>query len=214
MIITLDGPVASGKSTLAEALARRLSYYYLNSGLLYRAAAWLLYEHGLSIDDIKHVFHAHEIVYEYGAMGARVFFKGQDITDQLKNALNDARASKLSIDPEIRALVNEYQRNLAQKYSLVIDGRDCGTVVFPHADYKFFVTAPLSVRAARWREDQERKYGLVVTQEDAEKSVVERDDRDTNRPVAPLKKAPDAHEIDTAGKTIEQVVQELVSIIQ
>ena len=148
MIITIDGPTASGKSTIARELARRLSFYYLNTGMLYRAIAYVLVHHcnyslanlaKPSIDDLTFCLDPHKLVYCYTADGSiQVIFEGTDITSFLKHNAMDKASSIISACPEVRSRLLEFQRWYGKNHDIVAEGRDLGTVVFPHAQMKFF----------------------------------------------------------------------------
>jgi cytidylate kinase len=193
MIITIDGPTASGKSTIARLLAQELHIFYLSSGLLYRALAYVLmmkkrYDyHKLSnpsIDDIDAVFN--QLYYDHDKdHKERMLYHHEDIFEYLKSAMVDQGASIVSTHAYVRNQANNFQRRVAQKRSIVVDGRDTGSVVFPDADYKFFLTAMLEIRAVRWQIFQQKK-GIMYTLEQACAQVQERDERDTKRIVDPL----------------------------
>jgi cytidylate kinase len=206
MIITIDGPVASGKSTVARSLAKRLGYLYLNTGLMFRAAAYLLYvkDVSLNLSDLR---------YRYTPdAGAQMFYKESNITPLLKTAEMDQLASQAATLPEVRKALLLYQQKLAQENNVIAEGRDTGTVVFPQANYKFFITARPEVRAERWRKFQSsngKDYDVEVSLE----SIKERDLRDTERQIAPLCIPEDAQVIDTSDMTVEQVVEACLEII-
>ncbi len=220
MIITIDGPSASGKSTIAHALAKRLNFYYLDSGLFYRALGYLLVSQaGYTVPDLASRINDKDINYYtsrcnyvYDQAGAHIFYEEEDITPCLKTKDVDLYASLIGGTPNVRLGLEAYMRILAQDKNLVIDGRDTGTIVFPNAEYKFFLTASLAVRAVRWQVDQGKK-GIIVTLEQAEHAVKTRDDRDWARPVAPLAIPKDAHIIDNTNLSQEQTLQEFLKII-
>lgn len=216
MIITIDGPAASGKSTVARRLACELSCYYLYSGLLYRAMAYLLVKHyGYTREQLAAPVeaHIHEILasgrfcYRYTPeQGAQIFFDGADCTPWLKTHEIDDVASISSTAIVVREAVLRLQRDLAHNYDLVADGRDCGTVVFPEAQHKFFLTASPQIRAQRWHRDQQR-LGKQLTFDEALAAVVERDERDTKRALCPLVIPQRAHVIDNSDLTMEETVK-------
>jgi len=214
MIITIDGPSASGKSSLARSLAKRLFYYYLYSGLLYRGCAYVLMKYGnyskhtirgATPHDVSELCNSKRILYSYNYTdGERLFFDGADITRHLKTPLIDDCSSLISTVPAIREEVRIIQHMLAaQQENLIADGRDMGTIAFPHADVKFFLTASVEVRAERWRLDQEKR-GNAVTHAQAVEQLSERDRRDTIRYYSPLAVAPDAIMIDNSALSAEQ----------
>lgn len=168
MIITIDGPAASGKSSIARELARYYNCYYLNTGLLYRSIAYLLFNDkqlnikldltkitSVTLQELEDLLKDKKLVYEYDFdKNEQVFINGKNVTSLLKDSFMDNIASLASANISVRSAILEYQRDIGKKYSLVVDGRDCGSVIFPYADYKFFLTASLEVRAYRWQQDQ------------------------------------------------------------
>lgn len=215
MIITIDGPMASGKSSIARMLARDLSIYYLYSGLLYRALGYLLVrdyqytEYQLLTPNIDHVIamlHDPYFIYSYSAQqGASITMRGVNITPGLKTSEVDMYSSLISVHEHVRLEILQFQRNLAQQHHLIADGRDCGTVVFPGASHKFFLTADPEVRAARWQRDQVTS-GKEISFEDALQAVLTRDGRDTHRTHSPLKPAHDARIVDNSALNLEQTL--------
>lgn len=222
MIITIDGPTASGKSTAARSIAKKLGYYYLYTGLLYRALAYLLMHHySYTLDTIANpdltqadlLLDPHRFNYRYSSQdGEQIFFDTINITDYLKGDVIGQAASILSTNPAIRERLNGLQRAIAHEQNVVIDGRDSGSVVFPHADKKFFLTAGEQVRAERWRTLQ-RKRGINCSFNEALDFIHTRDERDSNRSIAPLKIPEGAVVIDNSDlssqETIEQILMRL-----
>jgi cytidylate kinase len=223
MIITIDGPAASGKSTTARLIADTLGYYYLNSGFLYRALGYLLLAHKKydeqllqypRNEDIEEYLNPNRLHYYYdSARGARIFFDDQELTSALKSSAVDRAASIISSNPEVRDRLLAMQRNLAEHHDIVAEGRDMGTIVFPDANFKFFLTASLMVRAQRWQHDQ-KKRGKNISIHDAMQELRERDDRDTQRTIAPLQPSPQAVEINTSALDIDATVQKIVDVIE
>ncbi len=221
MIITIDGPVASGKSSVAKVIGNRLGLFYLNTGLLYRAVAYILiheFRKKISLDvpfDVREqaIGFVDEIVYEFISGQPHVIFKGKDITAFLSDASLDQAASIVSACKIVRDKLLPVQQNIGKKYSIIADGRDCGTVVFPNADYKFFLTASVDARVKRVLSDSKRK--VQDTSYDKVKSEIEaRDARDWQRAIAPLRKADDAVVIDSSNLNFEQTVQEFLQHIK
>lgn len=219
MIITIDGPVASGKSTIAKKLALALGYYYLNTGFLYRAVAYLLLNNwGYDIESLNHpkIDNLNDLLallkYEFKDGEVHVWFGGEDIAPFLKTAEMDNAASIVSQVGLVRNLLLPLQKSMADQYSLIIEGRDCGTKIFPDADFKFFLNADVLIRAYRWRRDQLRKNNNV-SHEEALRFVQLRDKRDIEREFAPLSVPTDALIIDSSSRSADQVVNDLKEII-
>jgi len=223
MIITIDGPTASGKSTLAAAVAKKLGFYHLNTGLLYRSLSYLLVNvRGYSIQDLEHV-QKEDIAecvrpdffsYEYNeGRDVTVAYRGQPITGFLKDVSVDQYVAIISPQKLVREAMVEQQRALARKYNLVIDGRDVGSHVFPQADYKFYLTASLAIRATRWQKDQAAR-GHHFTLQEAEAIISDRDEKDMKRHISPLVVPPGGIEIDNSKLSFEQTVDAVLSYIQ
>jgi len=221
MIITIDGPVASGKSSVAKALAKKLGFYYLYTGLLYRAVAYVLINvkkilsHDFTDDDVKQVTDfswIKDITYSYHDDRPHVFYQGQEITQHLSAVDIEQVASRISAHSNVRQALLELQRTIANDHNLIADGRDCGTVVFPDADLKFFLTADVDVRAQRLLNDQSRGAGSKTLEEICA-SIEERDRRDQTRSIAPLKVPVDAVIVDSSHFTFDQSVATFLQII-
>lgn len=221
MIITLDGPSASGKSRAARTLAHMLGIYYLSTGYLYRAVAYCALKRGAVIAEkypldaelIAECADPQRLSYRYEQGNARVLFDGIDITDHLKNPVVDRSASIVSAQPAVRAALICVQRAIADAADLVADGRDCGSVVFPAAPYKFFITASLDERARRWAADCALR-GISCSLDEALAALTERDTRDAARAVSPLVIPEGAVIIDTTDSTPDQVVARIIAHIQ
>ena len=214
MIITIDGGAASGKSTAAVNLANALGYYYINSGMLYRTIAYLQQVYKLSLEEIQQAFEQESLIYLFEQGRASVIYQHEDITIHLKTVEIEQQTSIISQQSEVRQLVNSWQHTLAKRHNVVIEGRDCGTAVFPDADYKFFFTASLEERAHRWQKEQYKKYGKETTLDEAKKVLSERDQRDMGRPLSPLRKPADAVVIDTTMLHHDEVLQQLMNNIK
>lgn len=221
MVITIDGPVASGKSTMARLLAQRLGFYYINSGFLFRAAAYLLVNRygydatslaSVSGQELVEKIMTHAIAYRY-ADGAQISIDGVDVTARLKDAVIDRAASLVSVYPEVRDYAMQLQRTIARDHDCVVEGRDAGSVVFPDAAVHIFLTAPLSVRAQRWQKDQLTKCNNV-SYEAALSAVAERDARDSSRAYAPLCVPEHAVVIDSGDWSENEVLTELLRVVQ
>lgn len=215
MIVTIDGPTASGKSSTAKLLAQKLGFFYLNSGLLYRAVAYLLMQaKGYTIEalynpteqDLHILLDSQRITYTCNAVGnPQVEFDDADITPYLKGLEIDQAVPIVSANKLVRQLLLDVQRDIGAKHDLVIDGRDAGTVVFPQANFKFYLTAPLEIRAIRWIQDQQVR-GVNVSFEQACKQIALRDERDMTRSIAPLVIPTDAIIVDNGLYSLNEIV--------
>lgn len=221
MIVTIDGPTASGKSTVGRLLAKELGAYYLYTGLLYRALAYQLLKNGYTLatiaspdlDLVKQILDTQKFEYRYDPENQeRIFFNKEDITPQLKDKSMDQAASILSTNQQVRELLNSLQREIAKKNSIVIDGRDSGSIVFPHADYKFFLTASDQVRAERWLAMQKER-GNNMPFDQALAYIQERDKRDASREHAPLCVPKEARVVDCTKLNVASVVLKIYSEI-
>jgi cytidylate kinase len=203
MIIAIDGPAASGKGTLGKRLAAHYGYRHLDTGLLYRAVARTLIDTGHKLDDAAQA-----------AAAARALRPEQLETADLKSHAAGEAASVVSAIPEVRAALVAWQRDFAAAPpGAVLDGRDIGTVICPHAEVKIFVTAAPQVRARR-RALELRQQGLAAAEDDILADILRRDARDSSRPVAPLKPAPDAHILDTSELDVDTVLRRAIAIIE
>ena len=214
-IITVDGPSGSGKGTVSRILARRLGWHLLDSGALYRlvALAGALREFPAD-DQMGHAALAArlDVVFEVDAGGdERVLLEGRDVTRELRAEKTGNAASRVAVMPAVREALLERQRAFAMPPGLVADGRDMGTVVFPAAPVKVFLTASAEERALR-RYKQLKEKGLAANLAGLSQEILERDQRDSSRPVAPLRPAPDAVTIDSTGMTIEEVVDRVLAL--
>ena len=214
-IVTIDGPSGSGKGTISRAVARHAGWHLLDSGALYRLAALAGAQNGLDPNDIRgHAKLAGVMNVAFGADtdgGEMVTLDGMDVTAELRSEATGAGASRVAAWPELRKALLARQHAFALPPGLVADGRDMGTVVFPTADLKIFLTASADERARR-RYKQLKDKGSDVSLPALSREIAERDARDSTRAVAPLKPAPDAEVIDSTGLTIEQVVDRVLDI--
>jgi cytidylate kinase len=210
-VIAIDGPVGSGKSTVARLVAERLGYLYLDTGAMYRAVGLLATEAGVSLDDEAAVVRiAATAGLRFDGAG-RLYAGDRDIGDLIRSLEMGAAASVVSVLPGVRRLLVARQRELGAGADVVMEGRDIGTNVFPGAEVKVFLTARPEVRAAR-RAAELRARGDDVDEEQVLEALVERDRRDSEREVAPLRRAPDAAEVDTSELTLDEVVDAVVAI--
>jgi len=212
LIITIDGPAGTGKSTAARLLASRLELPFLDTGAMYRAVAWRCLQNRISFDNEPQVVNqAQQIQFEFS--GNRLLIDGNDPGNELRSDDVSQAASVIATLPAVREVLVDQQRKLAGEYSLVSEGRDQGTVVFPQAECKFFLTASAEVRAER-RWNDLREENLTLSKEMILEEIQQRDERDQNRKAAPLKPAEDAIIIDNSKKTREEVVNLLVEYVQ
>lgn len=215
-VIAIDGPSGSGKGTVARLVATRLNWHLLDSGALYRLVALAGLSRGLAPDD--HDGHAQiartlAARFEVDANGGeRVVLDGQDVTRTLRTESTGAEASRVAAMPAVRTALMDRQHAFALPPGLVADGRDMGTVVFPAAPVKVFLTASPEERALR-RYKQLKEKGLTVNLADLSQEIIERDRRDSSRPVAPLRPAEDAVVIDSTGLSVSQVVDRILELV-
>jgi cytidylate kinase len=214
VVIAIDGPSGAGKSTVARALAARLGFVYIDTGAMYRAVALWAATAGVSADDVhklEQLAREAEIAFEPGSQ--RVFLNGDDVTQPIRTPEISALASRVSTIPGVRRALVEKQRELGAGGSVVMEGRDIGTVVFPDADVKIFLDAPSMVRAAR-RNIELEAQGQGVNFQRTAHDLAERDGRDRTRAEAPLVQAPDAIYIDSAGLTAPEVVEAVLKVVR
>jgi len=206
-VVTIDGPGGAGKGTVASGLAARIGWHWLDSGRLYRAIGWLAeQEHLLDLPDEALVPLLKRIRIEPAGPATRVVVDGQDIHASISDERVGERASQIAIRPLIRAGLLPLQRACRVKPGLVTDGRDMGTVVFPDAVLKIFLTASAEARAER-RLKQLNALGVHANLARLTREIAARDERDRNRPLSPLKPAPDARVIDSTRLSAGQVIE-------
>lgn len=202
-VVTIDGPAGSGKSTIAKLLAKREGFIHINSGALYRAVAYIL---GDSLD--KDSLSGVDLKIEYRAGNFRILHNGIDITESLKTEALGKKASNVAKLGFVRDFVNMKVRAIPKSGKFVIDGRDCGSVIFPDADLKIFLTASPEERAKRRAEEIKGDFEHVLEE------IKNRDEQDMKREIAPLKKPEGAYEIDTTGLGIEEVFRIVVDLVR
>jgi cytidylate kinase len=216
LVIAVDGPGAAGKSTVSKALASLLGYLYIDTGALYRAVAWLADREQIADappDTVGARVRAADIRLEGDPRRPRVLVDGRDVSTEIRSERISQLSSKLSALPQVRAALLDLQRRIGADGGIVMDGRDIGTVIFPDADAKFFVSASPAVRAAR-RFAELRARGADVTLDAVRAELDERDARDAGRDHAPLKPAGDAIAIDTTDLDPEAVIAKMLAVVE
>jgi cytidylate kinase len=212
MIVTIDGPAGAGKSSVARRLAQRLGFQFLDTGAMYRAVAWALANAHVDLQD-ESVVTAFLDGLRLEMQGPRVSLNGHDITPQLRDAAVSQAASRVAAIPVVRAALVRRQREIAEQGDYVCEGRDQGTVVFPDAVFKVFLTGSPEIRAERrWREMREQDPAVSLDDVVAEQKI--RDLRDETRAVGRLQKAADAVEINVDRLTLEEVVDHIEQLVR
>lgn len=212
--IAIDGPAGAGKSTIAKLVAKEKGYIYVDTGAMYRGLAIHFLKKGIQPDEKEKIIDACKdaevsIGYEDGAQ--QIYLNGENITSMLRKEAVGNMASISSAVPEVRAKLLDLQRNLAKEKDVVMDGRDIGTHVLPNADVKIYLTASVECRANRRFKELTEK-GIECNYDEIAQDIQERDTRDMNREIAPLKKADDAVLVDSSDMTIEEVVKAITGL--
>ncbi len=215
--IAIDGPAGAGKSTVAKLVARRLKFLYVDTGAMYRAISLIAVKAGCSVSDETELLSEvkrHQVRFDKNSDGLLdVFINSNNVTHELRGPEVSDIVSQVAVHKGIRALLTEWQRGFATRYSVVMDGRDIGTIVLPNANLKIFLTADLKERAKRRAAELTRK-GYNVSLEEIMQAMAIRDERDASRDVAPLKKADDAISIDSTNKTVDEIVNEILVLVE
>ncbi len=207
IIVAIDGPAGSGKSTVARAVARRLGYTYIDTGAMYRSVALWAQRLGMDLNDMLKMDQLSQAVH-IAFDGGRVLLNDEDVTAAIREPQVSDAASKVATYPGVRRAMREEQRRIGSMGPAVMEGRDIGTVVFPEARVKVFLDASAEARAARRAEE------LGVPLEQVAHAMAGRDTRDRTRAEAPLMQAPDAEYIDTTGLTAEEVEEAVLKIVR
>ena len=219
MIVAIDGPAGSGKSTVAKALARRLGVHYLDTGAMYRCVALAAVRSGVALDDedaIAAIAHVAPIqfVHEDGSpVPTRVLLDEEDVTLAIRTPEIDEAVSAIARLRHVREAMVAQQRIIGERGDLVVEGRDIGTVVFPHAEIKIYLTASAEERSRR-RHTELVDRGEEAHETDVHRRMVARDAADTTRAASPLRPADDAVELDTTGLSIDEVVERIASLVE
>lgn len=216
MKIAIDGPSGAGKSTVAKALAARMGIIYVDTGALYRTVGYAALSRGIAPKDAAAVEAllpslSVDVRYEDGVQC--VYLNGENLGDRIRRPEISMAASDVSAIPAVRAFLLETQRDIARRNSVVMDGRDIGTVILPDADVKIFMVASDEARALRRTRELQEK-GMTVNYEDVLREMRERDAQDSGRAIAPAVPAPDAIHLDNSGMTVEQSVEAVLAIIE
>jgi CMP/dCMP kinase len=213
--IAIDGPAAAGKSTVAKIIAKRLSYIYIDTGAMYRALTYVALQQGVALDDEQALISLLKNTYielKSFEQGQLVFVNGEDVTNIIRSEKVTNAVSLVAKHPSVREEMVARQRALAKNGGVVMDGRDIGTYVLPNAEVKIFLKASVEERAKR-RHAENIARGFPSDLETLKKEIARRDQIDSEREVAPLKKAEDAIEIDTTSLSIEEVVDRIMEIV-
>lgn len=213
-IIAIDGPAGAGKSTVARMIADRLGYLYIDTGAMYRAVAYKVFQKGIPLSDhtqIARLARSLDLHFEQIDNQQHIFADGEDVTTAIRTPESTRLSSPVSAIAGVRKRMVELQRKMAQDGGVVMEGRDIGTVVFPDAEVKIFITASAMERARR-RADQLKEMGMESDVEQIAAEIRERDLRDSSRKHAPLRQAPGAVLVETDNMTADQVVDKIISI--
>jgi cytidylate kinase len=204
-IVTVDGPAGSGKSTIAKIIAKKYGFTYLDTGAMYRMIALYALENSIDLQDSKAIETMLKNT-KLDIVGNQFFLNGKDVSDEIRTPRVSAIVSPVSAIKEVRVKLVDLQREISKGKSVILDGRDIGTVVFPNGDVKIYLVASPEERAKRRLKEYEEK-GVEADYESVLASIKERDFIDSTRKESPLKKAEDAHEIDSSTMSIDEVVE-------
>jgi cytidylate kinase len=217
LLITIDGPAGAGKTTISKLLAKRLGYRYLDTGALYRGVAKAVQDQGVSPDDdgvLAQLLDHTQLTLEEGVDGLRLMLNQKDITDTIRTPTISMLASAVSARPLVRDFLLQTQRTIGRQKEVVVEGRDMGTVVFPDADVKFFLSADARVRARRRFDELVAAGARNLDLQAVEQDMVQRDRNDSTRSVAPLQPATDAIHIDSTRMGVDAVVDAMLDHIR
>jgi cytidylate kinase len=215
-VVAIDGPGGSGKGTIAALLAEQLGWHLLDSGALYRLVAVAAMDQGIEADDeaaLGSLAAGLDVAFGVADHGMVVWLDGEDITRRLRSEEVSAFSSRAAALPAVRAALVRLQRGFLKPPGLIADGRDMGTVIFPDAQLKIFLTASAEARAER-RHKQLKEKGENVNLSRLFQEIIKRDDRDRSRAVSPLMAAPDAHLIDSTELSIDEVLQKILKLLE
>ena len=215
--VAIDGPAGAGKSTLARAMAQQLNFRYVDTGAIYRTVALGLYRTGQDVSKVleqPQCLEEMDVHMDYDAEGLQhMYLNGEDVTTAIREHYISAITSQVAAHPNVRAFLLEVQRKQANLHDVVMDGRDIGTVVLPHADVKGYLTASPEERARRRYLELEQK-GDTTPMEQILQDIIKRDEQDKNRPIAPLRQAEDAVVLDTTTLNQKESLDALVTLVR
>jgi cytidylate kinase len=212
IVVAIDGPAGAGKSTIAKRLAARLQFTYIDTGAMYRAVALWGLRQNIGFDDM-HRMEQLAIAAQIELAPGRISLNGEDVTEAIRTPDVSNGASRIAVIPGVRRAMVAKQREMGERTSVVMEGRDIGTVVFPQADVKLFLDANPPERVRR-RLEEVRAKGETVTEHALAAQMKERDERDSTRADAPLAQAPDAIYVDSTGMSIDEVEEEILRIVR
>lgn len=211
-VIAIDGPSGSGKGTIAKEVARRLNYTYIDTGAMYRCVALKSLELNINEDEEDKIVDLLKNMDIRLTNDGKTFMDGIDVSDKIRTMEVTSRVSKISCIVPLRLVMEDKQRELASKDNIVMEGRDITTVIFPNADYKFYIDVSLEERTKR-RLNQNKEKGIESTYEEVYESLKQRDYDDMHRPLGALKRTKDQHYIDNGKNTAEESVNEILKIV-
>ena len=210
LVIAVDGPAGAGKSTIAKLIAEKLNINYIDTGAMYRAITYKCLQNNIDINNEEVIKIAKDCEIDF--KDNNIYLNGEILKDEIRTMEVSNNVSNVAKIKEVRYLMVDVQRNIGKVSSVILDGRDIGSYVFPNADYKFFLVATPEERGKRRYKELVNK-GYDVNLEEIISDIIKRDEIDSNREFAPLVKADDAIEIDTTGKSINEVIQSVLSKI-
>lgn len=214
--VAIDGPSGAGKSTIARAAAARFGFIYVDTGAIYRTVGLAAARAGLPLgaeQDVLKLLPGLDIAFGYGEDGAQhMYLNGEDVSGLIRTPEISMRSSEVSAMPEVRACLLDMQRKMAESHSVIMDGRDIGTVVLPNASLKIFLTASAERRAER-RYLELREKGATDSYDEVLRDIIKRDKNDSSRAAAPLKRADDAIEVDTSELTLDESIERICALI-
>ncbi len=214
MNIAIDGPAGAGKSTVAQLVAKQLGFTYIDTGAMYRALTWMAMERNVDVEleeSLLALLHSITITLKQELDGQKVFVDDREVTSEIRHPQVTRQVSLVAKHPKVRALMVQLQQDMAEKENVVMDGRDIGTHVLPHADVKIFLTASIEERAMRRYKELIEK-GHQPDLDELKQEIATRDKLDSERETAPLKCAEDALILDSTGSSIPQVVERIVQV--